>query len=750
MSSLMDFGTDPLLLTGEEIFRGVGQGAKLAGKYFTKQLPGSPNLSKLSFQNWFPTSTPTQSLDIEELRRVYHNAERILLPEESKYLHKQGHGLRENYITPENMQMFYGNDLLPPPAEIYFTPSGEARIRYEQIPIVSNPSGRAPGASILGENRPRPIVSPTPNRRIRTSQELDDAFSQWVSDNRINYENLPSDMVSRYEATLNNYGIQGADSSNVQQLLSKLSPEKAENLFTDMYQSLSNVFTPSEIHEMRRASSTPSSSMNPFAMNPRNQSGLTKDEVLAKVNIKDKDRISNLTEDQFKNTVLKPNGEVVEYIPGPDVNQMTYDLPNRRMVLKDQTPMSTEDYVKAFNEELDRLNEIINKNNKSGINYRIKELTPDGRLIFETPEQTINGVTVPKGESMWSVRINPGQWKGNVEDIANTEYFRSIPGLEMSNTSNSVFADRMARRGSGTYASLNEYLKTLDLGRVKPGFNSQTPYSKGAWENFINSGKGFGFYGGPNVVYGTMKTMAPYAIPTVAGAAALQKEKDGGWLDRYQDGGISRNRLKQRLLNKYPGMQSVYGTEGENLNIIKDKEFIPRDYGYGDIEFINPGTGLISYTDDYQYQSPTPDMYTVVYNPRGANRKDIALDMLHGMRDDKNYMKLLEAFAQAVKDARGNDMQYFYNEDLKKGFAEDGQDSWNENYIDGLLRAELAGYMARGRKDYKTERQAASPEMIARGKDIYNYVRGKRKKGGENTPSMGYFNYIGGYKGLLP
>lgn len=65
-------------------------------------------------------------------------------------------------------------------------------------------------------------------------------------------------------------------------------------------------------------------------------------------------------------------------------------------------------------------------------------------------------------------------------DIANENYYRTIPGLEMSNTTNSVFADNIPRKGSGAYKSINEYLKQFDLGRVKPGFNSQTFHSRTA------------------------------------------------------------------------------------------------------------------------------------------------------------------------------------------------------------------------------------------------------------------------------
>jgi hypothetical protein len=101
------------------------------------------------------------------------------------------------------------------------------------------------------------------------------------------------------------------------------------------------------------------------------------------------------------------------------------------------------------------------------------------------------------------------------------------------------------RRGSGAYESINEYLKGLDLGRVKPGFNSQSDFSKGLWENSIKKGNAFGFYNDPNTVYGAMKSALPYVGTGALGAAALQQEKFGGWLDdEFRRGG-------QKGLKKY-------------------------------------------------------------------------------------------------------------------------------------------------------------------------------------------------------
>lgn len=300
-----------------------------------------------------------------------------------------------------------------------------------------------------------------------------------------------------------------------------------------------------------------------------NRSGLTKEDILSKASEKDKDLIAKMSDEEFKETVMTPKGEIVPYNPDQEVSQISWDPNNRKMILKDHILMSDQEYADMFNQNIHALNDIISRNNKSGIEYFAKELTPSGDLIFHTPEQTIprnlterqksrielfnkdpedfvishaglkeqpggtwkfpdydahfnskdeaidftrnyikeellDPVTI-SGLSNWNVGINPGQWRGNVENIANTQYLRSIPGLEMRNTMNSVFADKIARRGSGAYESINEYLKRMDLGRVKAGFNSQTDLSKGAWENFINSGRGYGFYANPRTVYGVMK-----------------------------------------------------------------------------------------------------------------------------------------------------------------------------------------------------------------------------------------------------
>jgi len=315
----------------------------------------------------------------------------------------------------------------------------------------------------------------------------------------------------------------------------------------------------------------------------KNRSGLTKEEILKNASPKDKEVLSKMSESEFEQTVLKPTGEVVPYEPAINLG-LGFNTNTRNLNLSNTIPMDNSEYVDIFNSRLDRLNEIISRNNKSGLDYSVKGLSPSGALTFNTPAQIeklapdtavlnqlrdrgfmdeagnidprfqdyadrwgiMGNRNIPQGESTWMLDINPGQWRGEVEDIANAEYFKAIPGLNMRNTTASVFSDALPRRGTGTYNSINEYLKELDLGRVKPGFNSQSQSSSGLWEDAIKKGKAFGYFNNPGTVYGSMRTVAPL----VAGAAAasqLPEQKNGGWLNNYQDGGENLPELNSKI-----------------------------------------------------------------------------------------------------------------------------------------------------------------------------------------------------------
>ena len=311
-----------------------------------------------------------------------------------------------------------------------------------------------------------------------------------------------------------------------------------------------------------------------------NKSGLKREDVLKNKFIKNKDLIRTLHDSDFENTVLKPTGEISFYEPSLNLD-LKYDINSRRLNLPDAIQTDSKEYIDAFNSRLNWLNEIIANNNKSGFDYSIKGLEPGGLRYFNpTQKETIinpnifedlkkrgyvdnNGNvdprfqeyferwgkmtrTIPEGETMWGVTINPGQWRGEVQDIANESYFKTIPGLDMRVSTEGVFSDRIPRRGTRTYESINEYLKLMDLGRVKSGFNTQSESSFGLWEDAIKKGKAFGYYANPHAIYGSMKTVAPLAAGAAA-ASQLPEQKNGGWLDTYQDGGENLPELNSKI-----------------------------------------------------------------------------------------------------------------------------------------------------------------------------------------------------------
>lgn len=424
--NLLDFTGAGEMKEGMEL---LSKDIKGLGNYF-KPKTVAPVFQTSSLPS---TVAPVNNFDIEELRRVFHNSERYLTPEESRFLSTQGRGEAINYVSAAN--------------------------------------------------------------RARNSS---------------------------------------------------ISPEEAQGLWAQYNTLRESGFKP-KVKKIIK-----------------NKSGITKEEALTKLKDLDKEAIANMSEEEFASTYLKPSGELVSAYEG---SLEPYFTGNQSV-----TALSAEEYANLFNERLDLLNDIIAQRNKSGVEYRVKGLTPEGTLEFYTPKQTVQRQMSPKrtaeyneylqdpekfivekaglrqndkgkwvfndefnissfktkeealewakadienfigpkfsdveGTASWSVDIVPGQWRGEVQDIPSSNYYKSIPGLNMSLTTQSVFPDFRARRGSGAYESINEYLKKLDLGRVKPGFNSQTEFSRGAWENFINSGRGHGFYANPSTVYGSMK-----------------------------------------------------------------------------------------------------------------------------------------------------------------------------------------------------------------------------------------------------
>jgi hypothetical protein len=509
-----------MLNEAKPFIKGIGQSAKSAKEYFNFRPKTSANFNSVFDSNF----------NLDELRSAYHNSQRFLNPEEVRYLHKHGHGNPASYVNDTPTDNFTTDEL----EELYNT---RIRNRFSEEELRNTGWGTA---NWNPNNPTNQLPAPPSEIHFMPDGTTRSMYNQPATTDYIDLRRPSSPLIQRglFGRDLGGDGLPGVD------LASHYAPTKKTIV---------------------------------------NKSGLTKEEVLATATEKDKDVISKMSENEFAETVLKPTGEVVPYYQGDLMPQFTGN--NSVFALPHQT------YADEFNSRLDLLNEIIAKNNKSGVEYRVKELNPQGQLVFYTPKQEIPRTLTAKqkanlewyerdpldfavnkgglkqledgkwafsddvidesfktkedaleflnkqvtenlkggipieGESSWSVGINPGQWRGNVEDIASSEYLKSIPGLEMRNTMAGVFPDRKARRGTKTYESVNEYLKKLDLGRVKPGFNSQTEYSKGAWENFIKSGKGVGYYANPGTVYGAMKSMAPIIGAGYVGSELYQRQQ---------------------------------------------------------------------------------------------------------------------------------------------------------------------------------------------------------------------------------
>lgn len=405
----------------------------------------------------------------------------------------------------------------------------------------------------------RPITDFTSNYLSRIDN-MQDIFNQWAIANGINNERQMNSVYDNIMELARNHGMDRY--TNLEQQVENLSPSNYNAFRKDLFNVLQRV-SPESFDSY--AGNVPTNSNSTLL---RNKSGLDKDAILKKAKDSDKikKQLDELTPEQFENSVYKPTGELTEYIPVDKLNKLKY-IPDAdwtgKMIHQDAVPLTRQEYVQIFNDNLDKLNELIEDYNTSGLQYRVTELTPQGSIKFTNPKQvykktatveqlneinklqeeiknvdnalekglytsesditkmisnkdyaekrlkriekSLSDQEVREGKSAFVVDIIPGQWRGNVEDIANSDYYKYLPGLNMSNTTGSVFADRVARRGTGFYDALNEYLKKYDLGRVKPGFNSQTESSEGLWNNAISKGKAHGFYNNRNVLHGSFK-----------------------------------------------------------------------------------------------------------------------------------------------------------------------------------------------------------------------------------------------------
>lgn len=392
-------------------------------------------------------------------------------------------------IIPRKPLPTTASNQLPPPPSFITIPNS---------PSLGSSSG------IIGSSiGPRPTNIPA---SFNTLDELNAWYDATFPRMSNQAQNITNDALN----TLHNSSL---DNLRQQVLAGTMTEQEAVNKMHQALRTHTNDFATWNTRPIRNSvniwSNTYNSGTNAMGI-PVNKSGFTAEEVAQQ--IQNKEDILKLSDDEFKKTILKPTGDVAPYTDALDIsNEMSFNSNLGKMQATGTQPMSEDDYVTEFNSRLDLLNDIIARKNTTGVDYSVTGLDKRGVLNF----------TGPTGNQRWSVNINPGQWRGEVQDIPNSDYYRSIPGLDMSSSSSSVFGDYTPRRGSGAYESINEYLKALDLGRVKPGFNSQSSSSKPLWENAIKKGNAFGFYSNPHTIHGAMKVSVPLVGAGTIGAGLI-------------------------------------------------------------------------------------------------------------------------------------------------------------------------------------------------------------------------------------
>ena len=156
--------------------------------------------------------------------------------------------------------------------------------------------------------------------------------------------------------------------------------------------------------------------------------------------------------------------------------------------------------------------------------------------------------------------------------------------------------------------------------------------------------------------------------------------------------GLKEDRdFREYLVSTYPGVENAYGFNAEQLGLVHDSDYSPP--GYGNIEFMAAGNEGNSYPyinekgekDVYLYGNPNTSRHNVIYNDN-VKSGDIVLDILSHtpkFKESEEYAVVKER----VYKSNMADIDYFYQMDKENGRAEDGFNSWLNNYSDGKIRA---------------------------------------------------------------
>jgi len=228
-----------------------------------------------------------------------------------------------------------------------------------------------------------------------------------------------------------------------------------------------------------------------------------------------KSEIESMADDEFRKTVVSLDKNDYKLAAAPDDKEVAQYMLGKNKVKR----IPVTDFIDRFNSDLQRLNEeIVPKLNRSGVSYEFLPMKSQGADFGEIGVKSIglDGKETVRG---WNIRINPGLFGGEVQNIAGKDYMDAIPGIRMVNTGEGVIDPKSYTPGSNSYAALNDYLKSMQLGRVSSGRSGLSDKGLKAWKTHIEKGRAIGFMNDINRgmdgdLFALMRTMNPYIAPT--------------------------------------------------------------------------------------------------------------------------------------------------------------------------------------------------------------------------------------------
>ncbi len=154
--------------------------------------------------------------------------------------------------------------------------------------------------------------------------------------------------------------------------------------------------------------------------------------------------VESMSDKDFQNTVLSLNKGERKIVNAPDDKEVESYLLGKNKV----KPIPIENWIDEFNSNLSELNENIVPRVNRGAKYEflpMKEIsgTNSAEIGLKSTDQAGNEVV--KG---WTVRVKPGKFRGEIQDVAGQDYMDAIPGLQITNSGYGVLDPKLYAPGS--------------------------------------------------------------------------------------------------------------------------------------------------------------------------------------------------------------------------------------------------------------------------------------------------------------